>query len=56
MADKSKKHKKQQHNTLTRKVYDREPPSPRHVELPERQSADGYQEPNLPLRRVPTVF
>ena len=33
-----------------------EPPEPRDVELPKRQPARGYQDPNLPLRHVPTPF
>jgi polyphosphate kinase 2 (PPK2 family) len=26
------------------------------ISLPKRQKADGYQEPNLPLRHIPTPF
>ena len=33
-----------------------EPLSQRKAELPKRQSADGYEEPNLPLRHIPTPF
>ena len=33
-----------------------EAPPRRKVELPERQPDDGYREPNLPLRHVPTPF
>ena len=32
------------------------PPAPRGVTLPERQQADGYVEPNRPLRYIPTPF
>jgi polyphosphate kinase 2 len=33
-----------------------EPLAPRHVELPERPSADGYREPDLSPYLVPTLF
>jgi polyphosphate kinase 2 len=33
-----------------------EPLDPRDVRLPERQGADGYVEPDLPLRHIPTPF
>jgi polyphosphate kinase 2 len=33
-----------------------EPLTPRDVTLPKRAKADGYAEPNLPLRYVPTPF
>ena len=32
------------------------PLAPRDVTLPKRQRADGYVEPNLPLRYIPTPF
>ena len=32
------------------------PPAPRGITLPERQQADGYVEPNRPLRYIPTAF
>jgi len=32
------------------------PPAHRDVTLPRRQSARGYQEPDLPLRHIPTPF
>ena len=33
-----------------------EPLAPRDVELPKRQKADGYREPDLPVRHIPTPF
>jgi polyphosphate kinase 2 len=33
-----------------------EPLAPRDVTLPKRQHADGYVEPDLPLRHIPTPF
>src|SRR5215472_11430980 len=33
-----------------------EPLTPREIALPKRQSARGYQEPDLPLRYIPTPF
>ena len=33
-----------------------EPLTRREIELPKRQNADGYEEPNLPLRHIPTPF
>jgi polyphosphate kinase 2 len=33
-----------------------EPLSQRDVTLPKRQKADGYAEPNLPVRYIPTLF
>ena len=33
-----------------------EPMAPLDVELPKRQAADGYEEPSLPLRHIPTPF
>ena len=33
-----------------------EPLAPADVKLPERQGADGYSEPDLPLRHIPTPF
>ncbi|MFC7529186.1 polyphosphate kinase 2 [Actinoplanes sp. GCM10030250] len=33
-----------------------EPLKPGEVKLPKRQEANGYQEPDLPLRRIPTPF
>ena len=33
-----------------------EPLTPRDVTLPKRQKADGYTEPSLPLRYIPTPF
>ncbi|GIE34638.1 polyphosphate kinase 2 [Actinoplanes italicus] len=33
-----------------------EPLKPRDIRLPKRQKADGYREPDLPLRRIPTPF
>jgi polyphosphate kinase 2 (PPK2 family) len=32
------------------------PPAHRDITLPKRQSARGYQEPDLPLRYIPTPF
>ena len=32
------------------------PPAHRDIKLPRRQSARGYQEPDLPLRYIPTPF
>ncbi|GIE88146.1 polyphosphate kinase 2 [Actinoplanes regularis] len=39
---------------LSRVPY--EPLKPRDVKLPRRQEANGYQEPELPLRYIPTPF
>jgi polyphosphate kinase 2 len=33
-----------------------EPLKPRDITLPKRQKADGYRQPNLPLRHIPTPF
>jgi len=33
-----------------------EPLTPEGVELPSRQDAGGYVEPDLPLRHIPTPF
>jgi hypothetical protein len=33
-----------------------EPLKPRDVKLPRRQAADGYQEPDLAVRHIPTPF
>jgi polyphosphate kinase len=32
------------------------PPAHRDITLPRRQRADGYAEPDLPLRYIPTPF
>jgi polyphosphate kinase 2 (PPK2 family) len=39
---------------LSQVPYD--PLPPEDAELPERQEADGYVEPDLPLRHIPTPF
>jgi hypothetical protein len=32
------------------------PPAHRDITLPKRQKADGYVQPDLPMRHIPTTF